>query len=353
MVSSWRTGPAARWLTATVIVVIIVVVVPGRFSPGFLTVSASLLVTAQLVLAVDLVYASIKQMSLVHAALMGIAAYFMLGLQSELHWGFWAAFGGAIAGCVLAAAVIATFVFRASGYYFAILTFVISEIIILAFNNLTGIAGGSGGLFFFTSATLFGIRLGSDTGTFEVICVATLLMFGYVWLIRRSRLGRQASAIGDNEPLARAVGMPITRTKQAIFIASGLPTAVAGALYATSVGAIQPSLFDVQLGVAAVLMALLGGSGYLAGPLIGAAIYIGLPEIIPVNPEVATGIVGLLFVLLIRVSPHGIAPGVAQLARYLTSGRKKRPHEEGEPAITAAALNEGPERATSGASDER
>jgi branched-chain amino acid transport system permease protein len=343
MGSSWRTGPAPRWLVAAVVVVIIAATLPGGVSPGFLTVSASLLVTAQLVLSVDLVFASIKQMSLVHAALMGIAAYLMLGLQSEQHWSFWAAFGGAVAGCVLASAVIATFVFRASGYYFAILTFVISEIIVLAFNNLTGIAGGSGGLFFFTQARIFGVQIGSDSGSFELICVGTLLMFGYVWLIRRSRLGRQASAIGDNEALARAVGMPVTRTKQAIFIASGLPTAVAGALYATSVGAIQPSLFDVQLGVAAVLMALLGGSGYLAGPLIGAAIYIGLPEIIPINPEVATGIVGLLFVLLIRVSPDGIAAGLTRLGSALLRGRGKPAQAQSEPAAPAAPVSEGPE----------
>jgi branched-chain amino acid transport system permease protein len=344
MGSSWRTGPAARWLVAVVVVAVLVTTLPGAVSPGFLTVAASLLVTAQLVLAVDLVFASIKQMSLVHAALMGIAAYLMLGLQSELHWGFWAAFGGALAGCIAAAALIATFVFRASGYYFAILTFVISEIIVLAFNNLTGIAGGSGGLFFFTNATLFGIRLGSVTGVFEVICVATLLMFGYVWFIRRSRLGRQASAIGDNEPLARAVGMPVIRTKQAIFIASALPTAVAGALYATSVGAIQPSLFSAQLAVAAVLMALLGGSGYLAGPLIGAGIYVALPEVIPVNSEVGTGIVGLLFVLLIRVSPGGIADGLARLARHLIPAPKKPPRGETGAPAAAPALNEGPER---------
>ena len=343
MGSRWRTSPAPRWLAAAVIVVVLAVALPGFTSPGFLTVSASLLVTAQLVLSVDLVFASIKQMSLVHAALMGIAAYLMLGLQSEQHWSFWPAFGASIVGCLVAAAVIATFVFRASGYYFAILTFVISEIIVLAFNNLTGIAGGSGGLFFFTTGTLFGLQLGSESVIFGVICVATLLMFGYVWLIRRSGLGRQASAIGDNEALARAVGMPVTRTKQAIFIASALPTGVAGALYATSVGAIQPSLFDVQLGVAAVLMALLGGSGYMAGPLIGAAVYVGLPEVIPVNPEVGTGLVGLLFVLLIRVSPEGVAAGLARLARHLLPPRKKPPSAETGATVAAPALNQGPE----------
>ena len=186
MGSRWRTSPAPRWLAAAVIVVVLAVALPGFTSPGFLTVSASLLVTDQLVLSVDMVFASIKQMSLVHAALMGIAAYLMLGLQSEQHWSFWPAFGASIVGCLVAAAVIATFVFRASGYYFAILTFVISEIIVLAFNNLTGIAGGSGGLFFFTTGTLFGLQLGSESVIFGVICVATLLMFGYVWLIRRS-----------------------------------------------------------------------------------------------------------------------------------------------------------------------
>ncbi|HEY1921097.1 MAG TPA: branched-chain amino acid ABC transporter permease [Streptosporangiaceae bacterium] len=341
MASWWRTSPAARWLVAAVIVVVLAVTLPGGASPGFLTVGASLLVTAQLVMSVDLVFASIKQMSLVHAALMGTAAYLMLGLQSEQHWSFWEAFGGSVIGCVGLCAIIATFIFRASGYYFAILTFVISEIIVLAFNNLA-IAGGSGGLFFFTQGRLFGVQLGSDSGSFEIICIATLLIFGYVWLIRRSRLGRQASAVGDNEALARAVGMPVTRTKQLIFIASGLPTAIAGALYATSVGAIQPSLFDVQLGVAAVLMALLGGSGYLAGPLIGAAIYIGLPEIIPINPEVATGIVGLLFVVLIRVSPDGIAAGATRIWRYLIGRLGKPPEAEGEP-VPAPALNAGPE----------
>jgi branched-chain amino acid transport system permease protein len=339
--ASWRSSPAARWLLAAVIVAAAIVVLPPTTTPGFLTVAASLLITAQLVLGVDLLFASIKHMSLVHVALMGIAAYLMLGLQSHWHWGFWPAFGGALVGCLVAAVVIASFVFRASGYYFAILTFVVSEVIVLSFNNLTSITGGSGGLFKFTNATLFGLQLGSGQGIFQVIGVATLLMFLYVWAIRRSSLGRKASAIGDNEPLARAVGMPASRIKQMIFIASALPTAVAGALYATSVGAIQPTLFGPQLGVAVVLMALLGGSGYLAGPLIGAAIYVGLPEIIPISPEVGTGVVGLLFIVLIRVSPGGIADGLARLGkRWLTSAGRSA-GSEADPVGPDPSLTEG------------
>ena len=90
-------------------------------------------------------------------------------------------------------------------------------------------------------------------------------------------------------------------------------------------------------------MALLGGSGYMAGPLIGAAVYVGLPEVIPVNPEVGTGLVGLLFVLLIRVSPEGVAAGLARLARHLLPPRKKPPSAETGATVAAPALNQGPE----------
>jgi branched-chain amino acid transport system permease protein len=328
---SFIARPTVRWLAMAVLTAVVVIALPSIGGPGFLTVVVALLITAQLVLGVDLVFSSIRQMSLVHAALMGISAYLVLVLQGKWHWSFWAAFGGAFVACLVAAAIISTFVFRVTGYYFAILTFVISQLIVLSFSNLTSITGGSSGYFLFTQTRFLGMNLGTVSGIFRLAAIATFLLFLYGWAVRRSVLGAKASAIGDNEPLAKAVGMPTTEVKQLMFIASAVPVGIAGALDGTALGAIQPSLFGATLGIAVVLMALLGGSGYIVGPLIGAAIYIGLPEVIPLNSEAAVGVLGALFILLIRISPNGLSAGLVWLFRYALRRWRGAPGTKVEP----------------------
>jgi branched-chain amino acid transport system permease protein len=224
---------------------------------------------------------------------------------------------------VVVAAAMSVIVFRVSGYYFAILTFVVSQVINLCFTNLS-ITGGPSGLFAFSQASVLGLDVAKPVEMYRLSIVATVVVFVGVFLFRRSRLCRKANAVGENEPLARALGLRQQWIKRQVFVVSAIPVAISGALYATSVGAIQPGLFGPQVAIAVILMTLLGGSGSILGPLLGGAVYIVLPQALPLNPTVATGVVGILFILIIRVAPRGLWPAISEMAQWVVARLRGR-----------------------------
>jgi branched-chain amino acid transport system permease protein len=83
---------------------------------------------------------------------------------------------------------------------------------------------------------------------------------------------------------------------------------MAGAIYASWVHYIEPpDVFDVLYSVKAIVMVLLGGAGSLFGPLVGAAVFLLLEELVWRRfLDVHTGVLGLLIVLLVLFLPKGL-----------------------------------------------
>ena len=104
------------------------------------------------------------------------------------------------------------------------------------------------------------------------------------------------------------LGVNTTLYKVLAFMLSGVFVGVAGAIYASWVHYIEPpDVFDVLYSVKAIVMVLLGGAGSLFGPLLGAAVFLLLEELVWRKfLEVHTGVLGLLIVLLVLFLPKGL-----------------------------------------------
>jgi branched-chain amino acid transport system permease protein len=298
-----------------VILCVALLILPDALRYSTLSLATSWVTFSILVYGVDLVHGSIGHLSLAHVGVWAIGAYGIFIFQLQQHLNFWESALLTIPICMVAAVIIAAFAFRTSGYYFALLTFVISELIRLGADNLRGLTGGHDGLFLFDRPALLGMSL-RDPATFfrfAVLCLLAVMVFNY--LIMRSPFGQKAKAVGESEDLAESLGIGSYRTKVSIFVLSSIPAAISGMLYATFSGAIQPELFGPEVGIGTVLMAILGGSGSLFGPLLGAVIYIFTPVVLPLGPVVGTGAVGLVLILVIRLSPGGLSARIADMAR--------------------------------------
>ncbi len=88
----------------------------------------------------------------------------------------------------------------------------------------------------------------------------------------RSRIGAALRAVGEDPQLADQVGLPATALRLAAVISAGALAGIGGALYAHFTTYIEPSLFNVMLGVHAIAYGLIGGLGTPFGPLLGVAI---------------------------------------------------------------------------------
>jgi branched-chain amino acid transport system permease protein len=153
---------------------------------------------------------------------------------------------------------------------------------------------------------LFGIDL-SDDQTYYYLCLGLLVVIavGVVGL-RRTRTGRALIAARDNERGAQQLGISLTRLRLSGFAVSGFIAALAGGLLAYQQHGVNPQNFSPDISISVFLFFVIGGTGSLAGPLLGAAYaWLGfIGGLTPVLTEALTGVGGLGLLLFF---PGGLA----------------------------------------------
>ena len=147
-----------------------------------------------------------------------------------------------------------------------------------------------------------------NTGFYFYFLALALIATVVVWAVSRSRFGYGLRAISQDEDAAAASGINTTRAKIAAFALSGVLTALAGAIFAFQQVTIYPDrLFSVDITVLMVVMAVLGGAGTVAGPVIGAVLLQYLSEWLRDNfPDYHTFVFGGIIVLAVLMVPMGI-----------------------------------------------
>jgi branched-chain amino acid transport system permease protein len=234
--------------------------------------------------------------SLATAAFFGIGSYTTgLGIEYLPYWAL-PPLAGAI-GAVLAALVgLATL--RLSGVYFVIFTLGLAELvrqIITWVQNATG----QKGLYVLTDVT--------ERGIYWQLVALAALVFLAGWLIGRSRLGFALRIIGDDEEVARHSGIDTARAKVLLFMVPGAAAAITGAILAPRYVYIEPAIaFTPMLSFQVVIMALLGGTARLWGPIVGVIPFTFLWEALSASfPNQTTLLLGLAFLAIVYVLPGG------------------------------------------------
>ena len=143
--------------------------------------------------------------------------------------------------------------------------------------DLTGGALGLGGLRFPYDA--------GDVAVNELIWLLVLValvagILAYVWLVHRNPYGRLLIAIGSNEPLAKSLGKPATRTKLGLFTVTSALMGLLGAMYGVMVRFLEVSSLGVELTLAAVVGLVVGGSVRVLGAVVGVILTVGIFDIV-------------------------------------------------------------------------
>jgi branched-chain amino acid transport system permease protein len=134
------------------------------------------------------------------------------------------------------------------------------------------------------------------------------------WRLARSPWGRLVRSMRDDELAARGLGKNTRLLKVQVFGVAAALAAVAGALYASYVGYLDPTSASLDHGILMLSMVVVGGLGNLRGPIVGAVCLIALPELLRAAqfPDVQAAnlrlaIYGLLLVLVMHFRPQGIS----------------------------------------------
>ena len=239
------------------------------------------------------------------AAFFGLGAYVgaiaqKFGAPMPLAW----VAAGSVA--TVFAALLGLALLRLRGHYFAIASLVVAEVLRELVNSATDLTGGGMG-FNLPVPQMESVAAQARFFYYAMLGLAALA-FAATLATQFSRLGFGLRCIQQNESAADMLGVDTTAYKVAALSLSAVFVGMAGAVYASWVHYIEPpDVFDVLYSVKAIVMVLLGGAGSVFGPLLGAAVYLSLEELVWRRfLEVHTGVLGLLIVLLVLFLPKGL-----------------------------------------------
>jgi len=263
-----------------------------------------------LVASLDLVYGYTGLVSLGHAAFFGIGAYAFALLQLRLGFSFFPAlFAGAVVTAIFAA-VIGWPMLRIKGPYFALGTLALCSIISIIIHNWDSLTGGVSlsGIPMPPMFEIFGFKIDfSSRFVYYYVVVAFLVLS--LFLIRRlthSRTGRAFGAIRENEDLAAAIGVNVAKYKIISFVTASTIAGVAGGLYASYMGAIEPEIAGSHMAFNLLVMIVVGGARTITGVIIGPLILWFVPEFMEAAEVYRPLFYGLLLLIVIIYMPSGI-----------------------------------------------
>ena len=245
-------------------------------------------------------------MSFGHAAYFGMASYIsaytakVYGFPPEL-----AILAGTLVGAALGL-VFGSLAIKRQGIYFAMVTLALAQMVYF-FSVQAKFTGGEDGIQAVPRGRLFGlVDLATDINLYFV--VAAIFMFGLfaIYRIIHSPFGQVMKAIRDNEPRAISLGYRVNQYKLALFV---LSTALAGLAGATKAIVFQlASLTDVHWSMSGepVLMTLVGGLGTVFGPIVGAAVIVGMQNYLATLGAWVLVVQGVIFVVCVLLFREGI-----------------------------------------------
>ncbi len=274
-------------------------------------------INAMLALTLNFIMGYAGIFSLAHAIFFGVGAYAtayiaMYGTDSLLICMVASALISALLSMALALPAL-----RVRGEYFVAASMGLQVIGVTIFSEWKSITGGLGGMIGIPRPKLFGYVF-NDDGMFLLLAIVMLLIIiGITALLVRGSFGRSLMAIRDSESAAQSYGKHVNAVKTiSVAVSAGL-AGVAGSLYAFYMSFINVESFMLETSILLMAMVIIGGTGTLFGPVVGAALLMSLPAALtylPFLPPSELGtiqqiIYGLAMVLLMMFRPGGLVGG--------------------------------------------
>jgi branched-chain amino acid transport system permease protein len=254
-------------------------------------------------------------MSLATAAFYGLGFYIAAVANASLPFAVVIIIAGAVSFVV--ALLVGALTLRLRGVYFCIFTFALTLLIQNVVMEVERIVTKTRGRFVATETT--------PTAYYAMFIVAVLTILLAV-AIRRSRYGLALQSIGEHEEAAAHSGINVVWTKVLVFAMSSIVMGMAGAIIATRRTYIDPGIaFNLNTSFLPVLMAIFGGMGNLAGPVIGAAVFTYVGELLlTAFPDLYMLLFGIVLILSMLFMPNGIL-GLGQMVWGKIRGGRRAP----------------------------
>ncbi|MBR1535283.1 MAG: branched-chain amino acid ABC transporter permease [Ruminococcus sp.] len=230
----------------------------------------------------------------------GLAGYSVAIATTKLHLSLGMGLLMGVGVSVVVALLMSLILYRMEGMYFSIATWVVAEIFEKLFLNWKYVGQGSG----MTIRVVPYPRINEICVVALTVCV---LAVAAVYFLLRTRIGLGLTAMRDDIGAASAVGVNVFNHKLFVYTIAAAFTAVAAGIFLVNKGIVYPeSGFSISWTISLVFIVIVGGSGTVGGPIVGAVIYVFLQEYLARFPGWSNIILGAITILTILFLPKGI-----------------------------------------------
>ena len=269
------------------------------------------------------------QISLGHGAFFGIGAYASSFFYVEFGLTPWIGIIIGILICAVIAILVGIPMLRLSGHYFAIATLLVGISFQIVFQRWDLVGAASGLWIPLTSEdSYYAMQFHSSKAPYYYLfLIFFVIIFFITWLISRSKLGYRLRAVRDDAQAAQSLGIDVAKHKIIAFAISAMMMAPMGSLFAQYILIVDPDrMFNFEISIIALLISVLGGIGYVWGPLVGTVILIPLAEYARIffggtGGAVDLMVYGIVLMIICVFKPSGI---ISLLPNHILHREKKR-----------------------------
>jgi branched-chain amino acid transport system permease protein len=298
--------------------VLVVLLVAGLVAYGFvadeylLDIGVLAGIYAILGLGLSIVIGQAGLLDLGYIAFYAIGAYWTALLSTHFGVSFWLLMPTSAALAAVFGIALGYPTLRLRGDYLAIVTLGFGEIIRITLNNWRQLTNGPMGIMNIAHPTLaipgvwsFDFGLNVQAYYFFILVLDVLAVF-VVLRLARSRVGLAWKAIREDEVAAGAMGVDVRRAKLLAFALGASFAGIAGSFFAGRAGFVSPESFTFVESVLVVCIVVIGGAGSIAGVILGAVVFIGLPELLRETARLRMLAFGAAMVVLMLFRPQGL-----------------------------------------------
>jgi branched-chain amino acid transport system permease protein len=262
-----------------------------------------------------------------HAAYFGLGAYTAGLLVTRLGLSMEPALLAAPVLAGLGAALFGFFVVRLSGIYLAMLTLALAQIVYAVAFQWVELTGGDNGVVGVWPSRWAAGRAGYYYLTLAASAAVIALMGRGIY----APFGYALRAARDSAQRAEAVGIDVRSHRWLAFTIAGAAAGLAGGLFAFAKGSIDPTLISISMSVDFLVMTLIGGLETVAGPLVGAAAFHSIRDVLMPLTDHWRLLLGLAIIAIVLAMPRGIVGALLILRQRLEGNARARRGARVEP----------------------
>jgi branched-chain amino acid transport system permease protein len=292
-------------LLFAVVALIALIVVPNFLKNYGIHIFTTWLVFIIATMGLNLTVGYAGQKSLGHAAFFGIGAY-TVAIFLKAGLSFWLGLPVAALFCFVVGLALGFPALRVQTIYLAFATLGFNTALWLVMRNEEWLTGGTFGINNIARPSVGGISFDGNLAYYYLVLGFTIVLALLLWGLLRSPWGKAFTALRDNPIRAESLGIDTRSYTLLSFAIGAVYAGVAGGLYASQVGFIDPALFTVGASIMMYLMVVVGGPGYFLGPVLGSAVGVVLPEWLRFAQAWYLFVFGSAVVLLMIWLPDGL-----------------------------------------------